>query len=97
MFKDRLGTTERREQSLGSGFIISRNGYILTNAHVIQGAEEIKVTLANQKVYSGTVVGFDTHTDVAVLKIERDGAFPGSGRYGGFRPVAGRPMGVGYR
>ena len=76
MFKDRLGTPERREQSLGSGFIISRNGYILTNAHVIQGAEEIKVTLANQKVYSGTVVGFDTHTDVAVLKIERDGAFP---------------------
>lgn len=76
LFKDRQRPPERQEQSLGSGFIINKDGHILTNTHVIQGAEEIKVKLANQKVYSGTVVGFDTRTDVAVLKIEVDDALP---------------------
>ena len=76
LFKDRRRPPERQEQSLGSGFIISKGGHILTNTHVVQGAEEIKVKLANQKVYSGTVVGFDTRTDVAVLKIDSVESLP---------------------
>ncbi|MBN2427348.1 MAG: Do family serine endopeptidase [Deltaproteobacteria bacterium] len=76
LFKDRRRPPERQEQSLGSGFIISREGHILTNTHVFQGAEEIRVKLANQKIYHGTVVGFDTRTDVAVLKIDIDESFP---------------------
>ncbi len=76
MFKNRLPQPERKEQSLGSGFIISKEGFILTNAHVIQGAEEVKIKLGNQKIYSGKVVGFDTRTDVAVLKIETDEDLP---------------------
>jgi Do/DeqQ family serine protease len=76
MFKERLPQPERQEQSLGSGFIISKEGFILTNAHVIQGAEEIKVKLGKEEIYSGKVVGFDTRTDVAVLKIETDGDLP---------------------
>jgi len=63
---------ERKEQSLGSGFIISEDGYILTNEHVVKGAEEIKVKLSDQRVYDGKVVGIDPSTDVAVLKIDPD-------------------------
>ena len=63
---------ERKAQSLGSGFIISEDGYILTNEHVVKGAEEIKVKLSDQRVYDGKVVGIDPSTDVAVLKIEPD-------------------------
>jgi serine protease Do/serine protease DegQ len=70
LFKDR--PRERKEQSLGSGFIISEDGYILTNEHVVKGAEEIKVKLSDQRVYDGKVVGIDPSTDVAVLKIEPD-------------------------
>jgi Do/DeqQ family serine protease len=61
---------QRKEQSLGSGFIISEDGYILTNEHVVKGAEKIKVKLSDQRVYDGKVVGTDPRTDVAVLKIE---------------------------
>lgn len=60
----------RQTKSLGSGLIISSDGYILTNRHVIQGAEEIKVTLTDGRVYDGSLVGADSRTDVAVLKIE---------------------------
>ena len=67
---------ERRERSLGSGFIITRDGYILTNDHVISGAEEIKVQLADQQVFPGTVVGVDPKTDVAVLKIDAPEPLP---------------------
>ena len=67
---------QRRERSLGSGFIITRDGYILTNDHVISGAEEIKVQLADQQVFPGTVVGVDPKTDVAVLKIDAPDPLP---------------------
>ena len=66
----------RKEQSLGSGFIITADGYLLTNAHVVQGAEEIKVMLSDQRVYDGKVVGIDQRTDVAVLKIEAGEELP---------------------
>ena len=62
---------ERREQSLGSGIIASQDGYILTNNHVVQGADEIKVALADERtVLDAKIVGTDPQTDVAVIKIE---------------------------
>ncbi|MBB5190206.1 serine protease Do [Silvimonas terrae] len=61
---------ERTAQSLGSGFIIDANGYVLTNAHVVAQADSIKVTLTDKKEYKATVVGSDTRTDIALLKIE---------------------------
>ena len=66
----------RREQSLGSGFIISEDGYILTNEHVVKGAAEIKVKLSDQRTYDGKVIGSDPRTDVAVLKIEAPEKLP---------------------
>lgn len=62
--------SQRKEQSLGSGFILSADGYLLTNAHVVKGAQEIKVKLSDNQVYAGKVVGVDPRTDIAVLKIE---------------------------
>jgi len=65
---------EFRGQGLGSGFIISADGYILTNAHVVAGADEVNVRLADSKTeYKGKVVGTDARTDVALLKIEASG------------------------
>jgi serine protease Do len=59
----------RREKSLGSGFIINGDGYIITNDHVVRDAESIRVKLSNEKVYDGKVVGSDQKTDIAVIKI----------------------------
>lgn len=62
---------ERREQSLGSGVIVSEDGYILTNNHVVENADEIKVALAdNITIYDAKLVGTDPPTDIAVLKVE---------------------------
>ncbi|HKL24652.1 MAG TPA: DegQ family serine endoprotease [Desulfuromonadales bacterium] len=72
----RAPPTERRERSLGSGFILSEDGYILTNEHVVAGAEDIKVRLTDQRVFPGEVVGVDPKTDVAVLKIVPDDPLP---------------------
>ncbi len=66
----------QREHSLGSGFLISDDGYILTNNHVIRDAEEITVRLSDQRTYSARVVGMDPRTDVAVLKIEAPEKLP---------------------
>ncbi len=61
----------RREQSLGSGVIVSPDGYILTANHVVEGADEIKVSLGgNKKEYAARLIGIDPPTDVAVLKID---------------------------
>jgi serine protease Do len=57
-------------RSLGSGFIISQDGYILTNAHVVEGADEIDVRLTDKREFKARVVGADKRTDVAVIKIE---------------------------
>ncbi len=63
----------RGGQSLGSGFIISEDGYILTNHHVIAGADQIIVRMNDRKEYIATVVGSDKASDIAVLKIEAEG------------------------
>ena len=66
----------RRTQGAGSGVIISKDGYVLTNNHVVEGAKEVTVTFANQKEYKAQVVGRDPKTDLAVLKVESKESFP---------------------
>lgn len=62
---------ERRERSLGSGVIVTEDGYILTANHVVEGADEIRVALADGKTeYEAKIVGTDPRTDVAVIKVE---------------------------
>ena len=58
-----------KQQGVGSGFVISHDGYILTNNHVVDDADQIKVKLANGKEYEGKVVGRDPKTDLAIVKI----------------------------
>src|SRR5271165_3213057 len=58
-----------RSQSLGSGVIVSPDGYILTNNHVIEGATEVKVSFADKREYAAKIIGTDPMTDVAVIKI----------------------------
>ena len=72
-FGDRVGPQrERLQTSLGSGVIISPQGYILTNDHVVGNADEIQVMLADGRNYSAEVVGTDPDTDLSVLRIEAD-------------------------
>jgi serine protease Do len=71
MFPDQVRGRTVRKQGLGSGVIISPDGYILTANHVVDGADEIEVAIAdNKKEYTARVVGTDPPTDVAVLKID---------------------------
>lgn len=68
-----FGETPDREfkrQSLGSGFIINKEGYILTNNHVVENAEEILVTLTTKKEYKAKVIGTDARLDIALIKID---------------------------
>lgn len=60
---------EMKQQSLGSGFIIDKDGYIITNNHVVEGADEIKVKLADGREFKAKVVGRDQKTDLALIKI----------------------------
>jgi len=64
---------ERESQSLGSGFFISSDGYIMTNAHVVDHADKITVRLTDKREFSAKVIGADKRTDVALLKIEASG------------------------
>jgi serine protease Do len=64
---------ERREQGLGSGVIVSSDGYIVTNNHVIEEAEEVVVLLADKRRFKASLVGTDPRTDVAVIKIDTKG------------------------
>jgi serine protease Do len=60
---------EFKQRSLGSGFIIDRDGYIVTNNHVVENADQIKVKLANEKEFDAKIVGRDPKTDLAIIKI----------------------------
>lgn len=96
-----LPERESRQEGLGSGVIVSPDGYILTNNHVIEGADELKVTLADDRDFPARVVGTDPKTDVAVLKIEAEGlpvltlADSDRVRVGDIAFAVGNPLGVG--
>ncbi len=95
-------TRQRLDTSLGSEVIVSEDGYMLTNHHVIEGADEIKVVLANGKSVSVSIVGSDKEADVAVLKIDSDTPLQairidstGSQQVGDVVLAIGNPFGVG--
>jgi serine protease Do len=67
---------EREVKSAGSGVIISNDGYILTNNHVVEGAKKVLVTLDDQKEYEAEIIGLDPKTDLAVLKVENSDDLP---------------------
>jgi serine protease Do len=67
---------ERRQQGLGSGVVISKEGFIITNNHVIEGADEIKVRFFNDKTLVAKVIGTDSQTDIAVIQVEADDLIP---------------------
>jgi serine protease Do len=67
---------DRREKALGSGVIVSPEGYILTNNHVVDGATDVKVTLSDKREFKARIVGADPKTDVAVLKIDASNLAP---------------------
>ncbi len=87
------------KQGAGSGVIISEDGYIVTNHHVIDGAKTINVILNNGKSYAATLIGTDEQTDIAVLKIEASGLIPatfgksGDLEVGDFALAVGNPLG----
>ena len=92
---------EQREHSLGSGVIVNSDGYVLTNNHVISGADEIKVALGDRREFTGKLIGTDAKTDVAVVKIEgKDLPVLTLGdsskmRVGDFALAVGNPFGIG--
>ncbi len=93
---------ERRMQSLGSGFIIDPSGLVVTNNHVIEGADEITVTLQDNTSLKATVVGRDTVGDLALLKVKTDKPLPalqfgdsGAMRIGDWVLAIGNPFGLG--
>ena len=89
------------EQGSGSGFIISADGYILTNNHVVEGAEQVTVRLLDRREFKAKVVGTDPNTDVAVLKIDATGLPPvalgnsDDARVGEWVLAIGNPLGEG--
>jgi serine protease Do len=64
---------EPRRRGVGSGFILSSDGFVMTNAHVVEGADELIVTLTDKREFKAKVIGADARTDVAVVKIEATG------------------------
>ncbi len=69
----RGGDDEPQQRGIGSGFILSADGYVMTNAHVVDGADELLVTLTDKREFKAKVIGLDKRTDVAVVKIEATG------------------------
>jgi serine protease Do len=89
------------EQGSGSGFIVSADGYILTNNHVVEGAEQVIVRLLDRREFKAKVVGNDANTDVAVLKVDAKGLPPvalgnsDDARVGSWVLAIGNPLGEG--
>jgi serine protease Do len=93
----------RRSEALGSGFVISEDGYIVTNNHVIDGADEIKVEFYSGETLDAKLVGTDPNTDIALLKVESDEPLPfvkfgdsDKMRVGDWVMAMGNPLGQGF-
>lgn len=92
---------DRREKSLGSGVIVSPEGYILTNNHVVDGATDVKVTLLDKREFEAKIIGTDPKTDIAVLKIDATNLKPitlgdsSKAEVGDTALAIGDPFGVG--
>ena len=101
MFKEFQRPSERKASSLGSGFIIKKNGTVITNNHVIANAEDIIVRI-NNKEYKAKVIGADPYSDLAVLKIDTKESFnvvkfgnSDKARVGDWVMAIGNPFGLG--
>ena len=101
-FGDELDETPQRGSSLGSGVIISPDGYILTNHHVVATADQIEVALADGRKAKGHIIGSDPETDLAVIKIDLPGTIPAvtfghsdQSQVGDIVLAIGNPFGVG--
>ncbi len=93
----------QRSEALGSGFVISEDGYIITNNHVIEGADEIEIEFFSGQKLKAKLVGTDTKTDIALLKVESDKPLPfvsfGNSdlmRVGDWVMAMGNPLGQGF-
>jgi serine protease Do len=79
-FKDFFGKQmppqQRRQDAVGTGFIIDKSGYIITNNHVVEDADKIKVKLKDEREFEARVIGRDPQTDVALIKIDAKGDLP---------------------
>ncbi|SFQ14882.1 serine protease Do [Roseivivax halotolerans] len=104
-FQDRNGPGDRprRSSALGSGFVISEDGYVVTNNHVIEGADEILVEFFSGEELAAEVVGTDPNTDIALLKVEADAPLPfvtfgdsDAARVGDWVVAMGNPLGQGF-
>ncbi len=102
-FDERGGRAPRmpREEGLGSGVIVNPDGYILTNHHVVAGADRVEVELSDRRVLTATVVGDDAPSDLAVLKVQATGlrtiplADSDKARVGDVVLAIGNPLGIG--
>ncbi len=97
------GMPEQRSNALGSGFVISADGLIVTNNHVIEGADEIEIEFRSGKTLPAKVVGKDDKTDIAVLRVESDEPLPfvkfgdsDRARVGDWVLALGNPLGQGF-
>ncbi|MEO9685515.1 MAG: Do family serine endopeptidase [Tateyamaria sp.] len=104
-FQDRDGQDgrPRRSSALGSGFVISEDGFIVTNNHVIDGADEILIEFFNGDELEATLIGTDPNTDIALLKVDADGPLPfvpfgdsDVARVGDWVVAMGNPLGQGF-
>lgn len=102
-FQDRNGDRPRRTSALGSGFVISEDGYVVTNNHVIESADEIIIEFFSGEELEAKVVGTDPKTDIALLKVETDKPLPfvtfgdsDTARVGDWVLAMGNPLGQGF-
>ncbi|ANT61422.1 serine protease [Salipiger sp. CCB-MM3] len=107
-FQDRNGNgpegdRPRRSSALGSGFVVSEDGYIVTNNHVIEGADEITIEFFSGKELDAKLVGTDPNTDIALLKVDADEPLPfvkfgnsDDSKVGDWVMAMGNPLGQGF-